>query len=53
MEIHGAAVNVNWLFQQFNCIINTIIMDNNSSTKNVLKRQYKDLEAKAREEGVS
>ena len=51
MEAHGAAVNVNTLFERYNCIVDTIIMDDDSSTKNVLKRKYSDLQEEAKKEG--
>ena len=51
MEAHGASVNVNWLFNRFHCYVHTVVMDDDSSTKNVLKRKYSEVKAQAEAEG--
>ena len=51
MEAHGASINVNWLYERFNCIVDTIIMDDDSSSKNVLKCKYADRQEEARKRG--
>ena len=51
MEATGAAHNVNSLFSNFNCYVQTVVMDNDSSTKNVLQHKYSQLQQIANQEG--
>ena len=53
MEAFGAARNVKWLYENYNCYVQTIIMDDDTSSKSVLKTSFRDEEENAKKEGKS
>ena len=48
MEAYGAARNVRWLFENYNCYVQTVVMDDDSSSKCVLKTKLADQEKLAK-----
>ena len=51
MEAYGAAHNVKYLFENYNCYVQTVVMDDDSSSKSVLKTKLADQEKLAKKEG--
>ena len=51
MEAFGAAQNVKWIFENYNCYVQTIIMDDDTSSKSVLRTKFAEEELQAKKEG--